>query len=90
MEYLCSLCGAKVSADMLVYREHTNKHIVDLIKTDHPDWAEKDGVCTKCVEYYQSELKGSVFQDASCVKRQRLTKKIFEKVSRIFPFLKKS
>ena len=84
MEYLCSACGAKVNADMLVYREHVNKHVIDLIKTDHPDWVEHDGVCRKCVEYYESELKGSVFHDAACVKRQWKIKKIFEKISSVF------
>ena len=84
MEYQCGLCGAKISADMLVYREHTNKHIVELIKVDHPDWADKDGVCKKCVEYYESELKGSVFHDMACVKRQRTIKRIFQKISDLF------
>ena len=53
MEYQCSACGAKVSADMLVYREHVNKHIVDLIKVDHPDWIEQGGICKKCIQYYE-------------------------------------
>lgn len=84
MEYQCSVCGAKISADMLIYREHTNQHVIELIKTDHPDWAESDGVCKKCVEYYESELKGSVFHDAPCVKRQRKIKHILQKVSSLF------
>ena len=84
MEYLCSACGAKVNADMLVYREHVNNHVIDLIKNDHPDWVEQDGICKKCVEYYESELKGSVFHDAACVQRNRTIKKIFAKVSNIF------
>ena len=84
MEYQCSACGAKVSGDMLIYRDHMNEHIIDLIKTDHPDWVENDGICKKCVEYYQSELKGSVFHDATCVKRNRKIRKIFGKVLGVF------
>ena len=84
MEYRCSTCGARVSADMLIYREHINNHIVDLIKSDHPDWIESDGICRKCVEYYESELKGSTFKDVACVKRNRKIKKFFEIISGVF------
>jgi len=84
MEYQCTLCGSKVSADMMIYRDHMNKHIVELIKTDHPEWVEDSGSCRKCVEYYESELKGSTFQDAACVKRQRKIKKFFDKITGIF------
>ena len=90
MEYQCSVCGAKISADMLVYRDHMNKHIVDLIKTDHPEWVGEGGVCQKCVEYYASELKGSVFHDAACVKRQRTISKIFDRVAGLFKSSRKS
>jgi len=84
MEYQCSACGVKVSGDMLIYRDHMNKHIIDLIKTDHPNWVEQDGICKKCVEYYESELRGSVFHDAACVKRNRGIRKIVEKIFNIF------
>ena len=84
MEYQCSACGTKVGADMLVYRDHINQHIVDLLKADHPNWIEKDGVCKKCLEYYESELKGSVFHDAPYVMRQSKIKNFFEKISGVF------
>jgi hypothetical protein len=84
MDYQCGACGAKVSGDMLIYRDHMNKHIIELIKNDHPEWVETGGICKKCVEYYQSELKGSVFHDAACVKRQRKINQIFQKISSVF------
>ena len=89
MEYLCTACGVKVNADMMVYREHVNKHVIDLIKNDHPGWVEQDGICKKCVEYYESELKGSTFHDAACVRRQRTIKAIFAKISSIIKSVKK-
>jgi len=56
--YHCSVCGKAVSNDLEILIEHTEEHIVDIIKKKHPEWIEKDGVCQKCVEYYRKQLKG--------------------------------
>lgn len=58
MEYQCSVCGAKVRDGLMVYIDHTERHIIDEIKSHHPDWAEEDGLCAKCVEYYKAQLRG--------------------------------
>jgi len=58
MEYKCSVCKNEVEGDLLVYIDHTEKHIMDEIKASHPDWVEKDGVCQKCIDYYKNQLKG--------------------------------
>ena len=71
MEYKCPVCQQIVAGDMIIYTGHTEKHIVDLVSHDHPDWVEKDGMCKKCFEYYQSELKGGLFGDAPCALRRR-------------------
>lgn len=71
MSYTCSLCREKIEGDLIQLQGHTDKHIVDLIKHDHPEWVEGDGVCQKCVEYYRSEIEGSPFKDAPCAIRQR-------------------
>ena len=84
MEYNCTACGQKVPGDMMVFRDHTEKHIVELIKSDHPEWMEKDGICQKCLQYYKQELDGSVFHDVACVKRQRKVKGIVGWVKGIF------
>lgn len=89
MEYQCPVCSARVAGEMLVYLDHTEKHILDLVKTDHPDWVEKDGICAKCVEYYRQELKGSVFGDAACVKRERKIKGFLRAVAGILKSGKK-
>ena len=58
MEYKCSLCSEKVDGDLLVFVDHTEKHIIDEIKVKHPEWADEDGVCKPCVEYFRSQIKG--------------------------------
>lgn len=86
MEYTCGACGQKVSGDIILLTEHTDKHIIDLVKNDHPDWVEKSGICRKCFEYYKAEIAGSVFKDSACVLRQRKARKLW---GNLFGFLKK-
>ncbi len=84
MEYICSVCSQRVPGDMVLYIDHTQKHIMDLIKHDHPDWGGEDGVCKPCVEYYQKELHGSFFKDAPCAIRRRKVKNFLEKITGFF------
>ena len=56
MEYTCGVCNQNVPDDLAVYTKHTEGHIVDLIKSKHPGWAEKDGICQKCYEYYKNQM----------------------------------
>ncbi len=58
MVYICDVCNEKVTGDSLVFISHTERHIADIIQKQHPDWAEKNGVCPKCLEYYKRQLKG--------------------------------
>ncbi len=58
MEYQCDICGEKIPGELLTFIQHSEKHIVDVIKNKHPHWAEKNGTCPKCLEYYKKELKG--------------------------------
>ena len=63
--YQCALCQDKIENDLLVYHGHVEQHIVEIIKRDHPEWSEKDGMCQKCLEYLRAQLKGTPFQDDS-------------------------
>lgn len=58
IDFVCPTCGKSIPRDLLVIVPHTEEHIVEAIKKKHPDWAEKDGVCKKCYEYYKSQMKG--------------------------------
>jgi hypothetical protein len=44
-------------ADIVLFREHVDKHIVDIIKKDHADWVEDSGICPRCYNYYKKQLK---------------------------------
>lgn len=59
MEYKCSTCKEDIDGDLLVYIGHTEKHIMDEIKLTHPEWAEDNGLCQKCVDYYKNQMKGA-------------------------------
>ncbi len=56
--YKCPVCGRTCSNDLSKYIQHTETHIVDLIKQKHPEWAENSGICPKCLEYYRQQMKG--------------------------------
>ena len=58
MDYVCPVCGTSVSENLREYIEHTEKHVIDVIKLKHPEWVEKDGLCHKCLDYYKKEMKG--------------------------------
>jgi len=58
MDYKCNLCGEVVKDDLKEFVEHTENHIIDLIKKDHPDWVENNGLCRKCHDYHKRELRG--------------------------------
>jgi len=59
MEYKCSVCGENIGQELLVFIDHTDQHIINVIKTKHPEWAEDDGMCKKCVDYYRKQIKGT-------------------------------
>lgn len=58
MEYICSVCGESVPSDLIVYVSHTQKHIMDEIQSQHPEWKEGSGVCQHCVEYFNEQIHG--------------------------------
>jgi len=58
IEYKCSVCGQAVESDLLVYVDHTEKHVMEEIQANHPDWEEKDGLCKKCIAYYRVQMQG--------------------------------
>lgn len=74
MVYTCAVCWDKVDGDIVTFQNHTNDHIIELVKKDHPEWIEKDGICKKCFDYYESEIKGSPLKTANCALRQRKVK----------------
>lgn len=53
---ICPLCNDAV--DKLLYRFHIDdeRNVIERIKASNPQWAENDGVCSRCVDYYHVEI----------------------------------
>ena len=53
---ICPLCNDTV--DKLLYRFHIDSErlVMEKIKTQHPLWTEQDGVCSRCMDYYHTEI----------------------------------
>ena len=58
MTYQCPICGEQIDDDIAVYIDHTEQHIANEIKKEHPDWCNSDGSCPRCVEYYRRQIRG--------------------------------
>lgn len=52
----CPLCNDAV--DKLVYRFHlgSERQVIERIKQTNPAWTESDGVCSRCIDYYHTEI----------------------------------
>lgn len=79
MEYICSVCKKRISGGLVALQDHTDEHIIDLLKADHPDWVEADGICQKCLDHYRGQLRGMATAD-----RQRTNTGLWTKLKRIF------
>jgi serine protease AprX len=53
---ICPLCGDKV--DKLLYRYHIDNErlVLQKIKEHNPEWSVTDGLCSRCVDYYHTEI----------------------------------
>jgi serine protease AprX len=53
---ICPLCGDEV--DRLLFRYHIDneKVVLQKIKEHNPEWTVNDGACSRCVDYYHTEV----------------------------------
>src|SRR3954464_1704485 len=53
---ICPLCNDIV--DKLLYRFHIDgeRKVIEQIKINNPQWAEQDGICSRCVDYYHVQI----------------------------------
>lgn len=58
-KYKCGVCGHEVDRDAVVFKDHTEKHILDIIKAKNPKWIDTEGFCKKCIDYYRAQIQGS-------------------------------
>ena len=52
----CPLCNDPV--EKLIYRFHLDgeRQVIEKIRQQNPTWSEGDGACSRCVDYYHTEL----------------------------------
>ena len=52
----CPLCNDTV--DKLLYRYHLDneRQVIEKIKQQNPEWSDHDGACSRCVDYYHTEV----------------------------------
>ena len=55
-QIICPLCQDNV--DKLLYRFHydSERVVIEKIKTEFPQWTENDGACSRCVDFFHSEI----------------------------------
>ena len=53
---ICPLCGDAV--DKLIYRFHYDAEstVIGKIKTEFPEWTKEDGLCSRCLDFFHSEI----------------------------------
>lgn len=51
---ICPICRKEVR--FIELHEKAERQILDIIRKDHPEWADKEGLCSPCLEYYRQEL----------------------------------
>ena len=56
--YTCPTCNAKMERDLLLFTQHTDRHIVDELKKKHPSWITEDGFCPRCLDHFKRSMTG--------------------------------
>jgi len=54
--YHCPICGIELPRELEIFIAHGERHVVEVVKKDHPDWIEPDGSSRRCEEYYHEQL----------------------------------
>lgn len=55
--YTCPTCGESMERDLVLFVEHTDRHILAALKKNQPAWITKDGYCPKCFEYFKRQMR---------------------------------
>lgn len=54
--YLCAVCGESIERDLLTFLRHTEHHILEALKEQHPDWVEGTGRNSQLLDVYRAQL----------------------------------
>ncbi|MBI4042133.1 MAG: hypothetical protein HY391_01525 [Deltaproteobacteria bacterium] len=52
---ICPICQKEVR--FVELHAKAERQILEIIRRDHPEWIEKNGLCPPCLEYYRQELE---------------------------------
>lgn len=52
----CPICGDLVERLIFRFHHESEQEVVAKIKNDHTDWVEASGACSRCVDYYHTEV----------------------------------
>jgi serine protease AprX len=52
----CPLCGDEVNKLLFRFHIENEKLVIEKIKEQNPGWSEHDGICSRCIDYYHTEI----------------------------------
>ncbi|MEO8147510.1 MAG: S8 family serine peptidase [Bacteroidia bacterium] len=52
----CPLCKDKVSQLVFQYHVESERNVLEKIKYGNPGWVEKNGACSRCIDYYEIKI----------------------------------
>jgi serine protease AprX len=52
----CPLCNDQVAKLLFQYHLDSERHVIEQIRQRNPQWSEQDGFCSRCLDYYHTEL----------------------------------
>ncbi|MFA6601018.1 MAG: hypothetical protein WC352_05465 [Candidatus Omnitrophota bacterium] len=55
-DYICPICAKRFPRELLVFLDHAETHIIEVIKRKHPEWVTRDGLCPPCVEHFRKSF----------------------------------
>ena len=54
--YTCPTCGNKIERDLVLFYKHTDRHILEELEKQHPQWVTNDGYCPKCLDFFKKAM----------------------------------
>src|SRR5258705_6405146 len=52
----CPLCNDAVNRLLYPFHLDSERLVIERIKVQHPAWLEKNGICSRCLDYYHTEI----------------------------------
>ncbi|HEX5655030.1 MAG TPA: S8 family serine peptidase [Chitinophagaceae bacterium] len=53
---ICPLCLDRVDKHLYRYHLDGERKVIEQIKARNPEWSQADGACSRCVDYYHTEV----------------------------------